>query len=572
VLNNKPNKNKLANKPLNKINPAEPDTIPKFVDEVKRPSIARAINQRYISENKKANKAYFINKTGSFPHNKSSQPHPYYEINMKETKHRFHKLFPPTTVWGYNGMIPGPTIEATKDKLTRVKWINNLPSKHLLPLDHTLHGSIDTPDVRSVVHLHGAHVDWKSDGHPEAWYTKNYKITGPTFTRKVHEYTNHQPGTTLWYHDHSMGLTRLNVYAGLAGFYLLRDTLEKRLKLPSGKYEIPLMIQDKSFNQNGSLFYLDAPPFPVSVHPSIVPGFFGNTIVVNGKVWPYLRVEPRKYRFRILNASNRRGYVLYLSNNQSFTQIGTDGGLLSTPVSLTSIELLPAERTDIIIDFSNFKGQEITLKNSGENINEHTSIVMQFKVDLPLSHKDTSQIPQELYPPMDLHEHMAHTVRNLTLSASTDSYGRPMLMLDNRMWHDPATEKPSLDSIEIWNFINLTANAHPIHIHLVQFKILERRPFNVQRYENEGVIEYTGPSEPPREYERGWKDTVKADGGMITKIIMHFKEHTGNYVWHCHFLEHEDHDMMRPIRIIEDSHSIQIPHIEEPHSMKNKDH
>lgn len=363
-----------------------------------------------------------------------------------------------------------------------------------------------------------------------------------------------------------MALTRLNVYAGLAGFYLLRDTLEKRLQLPSGAYEMPLMIQDKSFNEDGSIFYPDAPPFPVPVHPSITPGVVGNTILVNGKVWPYMRVEPRKYRFRVVNASNRRGYRLELSNNQSFIQIGTDGGLLSKRVDVASIGLLPAERLDLVIDFSQHKGEVISLMNTDDEFpDEHTNVIMQFRVDLKLKDCDSPDIPEELYPEMDLHEDHAHISRDLPLSFTLDQYGRPMLLLNDRMYHEPATEKPAVDSIETWNFINLTPFIHPIHVHLVQFKILERRPFNVERYQNEGVLEYTGDPIPPHEYERGWKDVVRTDGGMVTKIIMHWKEFTGNYIWHCHFLEHEDHDMMRPITVINDAHPVQTPHASEPH-------
>lgn len=530
-----------------RVNPSDPNTIPKFVDALQKPRVLQPTdNERYPEDS-------------------------YYRIIMKESRHRFHRDFPSTLIWGYNGISPGPTIEASKDKTTYVKYENRLPEKHFLPVDYTLHGTSDTPEVRSVVHLHGANVDWKSDGHPEAWYTQNYEKTGPTFRQQVHAYTNHQPGTTLWYHDHSMGLTRLNVYAGLAGFYLLRDSLEERLQLPKGRYEIPLMILDRSFNEDGSLFYPDAPPFPVPVHPSITPGVLGNTIVVNGKVWPHLKVEPRKYRFRMLNASNRRGYLLSLSDEHSFIQIGTDGGFLNKPAELSSVELLPSERTDIIIDFTGMEGKEITLQNSDtEFLDEHTAVVMQFRVELPLLGTDASEVPDELVPAMELHQHHAHIIRNLPLTISTDEYGRPMLMLNERMYHDPATEKPSLDSVEIWNFINATPIPHPIHVHLVQFKIIERRPFNVDRYDRDGVIEFTGPAEEPRDYERGWKDTVKADVGKVTKIIMHFKEHTGNYIWHCHFLEHEDHDMMRPIRIIKDAHPVQLPHAdEEEHSSED---
>lgn len=530
-----------------RINPADPNTIPKFVDPLKKPPTA-------------------------IPKPKTNYPAgSYYEINMIKAKHLFHKNFPLTEVWGYNGMVPGPTIEAKKDVTTYVKYLNKLPNKHFLPIDYSLHGVNNSPEVRTVVHLHGANVATASDGHPEAWYTNNYAATGPMFTREVHAYTNHQPGTTMWYHDHTMGLTRLNVAAGLAGFYLLRDVSEERLKLPKGDYEIPLLIQDRSFNEDGSIFYpteLD-PPFPLPVpdqlplpNPTITLGYVGNTIVVNGKLWPYLEVEPRKYRFRILNGSNRRSYTLRLSNDDVLYQIGTDGGFLAATTEISTVELTPAERIDVIIDFSNFAKQEILLLNDDEEFaDEHTKVIMKFKVTLPLKGVDTSKIPTLLEPSMDLHEHHAHTIRNLPLTNTLDRYGRIMLLLGDRMYHEPATEKPSLDSIEIWNLINTTPVFHPIHIHLVQFKIIERRPFDVNLYVNEGILEFTGEPEEPREYERGWKDTVKADIGKVTKIIMHWKEHTGDYMWHCHFLEHEDHDMMRPIRVINDAHPVQPPHI-----------
>ncbi len=508
-----------------KVDPSDPNTIPKFVDELPSPSELKPIS---ISEGIE-----------------------YYEVNMIENKHRFHKYFPYSIIWGYNGCYPGPTLRVFKDQAILIKWINNLPYRHFLPVDLTLHGAMDSPEVRTVVHVHGANVDPDSDGHPDAWFIKNYLLTGKTFKREIYKYTNHQPSATLWYHDHSLGSTRLNVYAGLAGFYIIHDMLEKRLDLPCKEYDIPLMIQDKSFNKDGSLFYPDAPAFPVPVKPSVVPAFLGNTIVVNGKVWPHLKVEPRKYRFRLLNASNTRAYTLSLSNGESFYQIGTDGGLLDKPMELKSLTLEPAERTDIIIDFSKLKGEIITLINADNNANMR--LIMEFRVILPLKDEDTSKIPETLHPMTMLEEHMAKKTRNLTLSASTDDYGRPMLLLNNHMWDDPATEKPSLDSIEIWNLINLTNFPHPIHVHLVQFQILDRTPFNVPLYLEKGEIEYTGAAEEPKEFEKGWKDTVRAEPGMVTRIIMHFKDHAGDFVWHCHILEHEDHDMMRPLKVVEDN-------------------
>lgn len=530
------------------INPSSPDTIPKFVDALKKPSVARP----------KLNNAY---PAGA-----------YYELTMKKARHRFHKNFPMTDVWGYNGEIPGPTIEAVKDQPTYVKYINRLPQKHFLPIDSSLHGVNNSAEVRTVVHLHGANVASASDGHPEAWYTQGYETTGPMFKQAVHAYTNHQPATTMWYHDHTMGLTRLNVVAGLAGFYLLRDAAEEKLNLPKGKYEIPLLIQDRSFNEDGSIFYpteLD-PPFPLPVpdqlplpDPTVTLGYVGNTIAVNGKLWPYLQVEPRKYRFRILNGSNRRSYTLRLSNGDVFHQIGTDGGLLAATENIESFELTPAERIDVIIDFSNYKNEEILLLNDDEEFSdEHTSVIMKFKVNPTLRGMDTTEIPTLMEPLTPIHEEHTNVIRNLPLTTTLDRYGRLMLLLGDKMYHDPVTEKPSFDSVEVWNFINTTAVFHPIHVHLVQFKILERRPFDVDLFVNEGILEFTGDPEPPRDFEKGWKDTVKADVGKVTKIIMHWKEHVGDYIWHCHFLEHEDHDMMRPIRIVKDVHVISGEHLE----------
>ncbi len=503
------------------VDPAKPDTIPKFVDELTIPPVLTP-------------KARDRNKS-------------FYEIEMKAAMHRFHSYFPRTFLWGYEGISPGPTITTMRDEAVVVKWVNKLPLRHFLPIDRTIHGTKDTPEVRTVVHLHGAAVDSDSDGHPDAWFTRGLRATGYKFTSNIYHYTNHQQAATLWYHDHAIGITRLNVYAGLAGFYIIRDRLEPRLNLPSGEYEIPLMIQDKSFNSDGSLFYPSQPPFPTPVNPSVVPAFLGNTIVVNGKVWPHFKVEPRKYRFRILNASNTRSYTLKLSNDQSFYQIGTDGGLMSHPVELKSLNLDPAERADIIIDFSKNYKESITLINDVQDPN--TSRVMEFRVMVPLKCKDTSEIPEDLYHVEPIMPEMATRSRFLTLDASTDRFGRPLLLLNNRMWHDPVTEKPRVDSIEIWNLVNLTAFPHPIHLHLVQFQILDRIPFDVAHYNATGKIKYTGDPIPPLANEKGWKDVVRATAGHVTRIISHFKQ-TGDYVWHCHILEHEDYDMMRPLQVV----------------------
>lgn len=515
--------------------PSDPNTITKFVDELPIPPVAKDMYEKYPDT---CDKNHYI-------------------ITMKEAYHKFHSDFPSTYIWGYDGLYPGPTIEAFKDVSTFVEWRNNLPDKHFLPFDYTLHGTQDDPEVKTVVHLHGAKVKWESDGYPEAWYTRNYEITGPKFSRREYEYTNHQPGATMWYHDHAMGETRLNVYAGLAGFYILRDSLEKRLNLPKGDYEIPILIQDKSFNANGSLFYPDTPPFPVPVHPSITPGFFGNTIVVNGKVWPYLEVEPRKYRFRILNGSNRRQYTLSFSNNAPFIQIGTDGGFIDAPITLSSFSLDPSERVDVIVDFSNLKNETFTLINSDDAADENTNVIMQFRVTKNLKCEDTSEIPETLRHVPALKEEDARVTRTISITPSTDHFGRPMLMLDNKMWSDPVSEMPVLDTIEVWNIVNAIPVPHPIHLHLIQFKLINRTPFDLDEFNDTGKIVFTGEPEEPKDYERGFKDTIHCPPGMVTKFIVHFTGFPGEYVWHCHFLEHEDHDMMRPMKVLDNSYQTQ---------------
>lgn len=510
------------------VDPSKPETIPKFVDSLPIPTVAKPVHD------------YCQGKEGES----------YYHISMWESTHKFHKFFPPTIIWGYNGLYPGPTIEVMKDRPVKVKWENKLPSTHILPVDHTLHGTMDTPDVRTVVHLHGANVAADSDGHPEAWFTNNNEFIGPKYEREIYEYTNHQAGATLWYHDHAIGITRLNVYSGLAGLYIIRDFMEKRLNLPSGPYEIPLLIQDKTFNADGSLFYPNNATPPVSNPIPSTPSFFlGNTIVVNGKLWPYLEVEPRKYRFRIVNGSNLRGYNLKLSNGEIFHQLGTDLGFMHHPAHIESFLMEPGERVDVIIDFSKYKGQEILLQNFAQGPpNPGMDVIMKFMVTNELKYPDTSTIPHELMPMHKLDPKMAIRQRTMHLDETTDHYGRVVHLLNNRMWSDPATEKPKLDTIEIWNIANHFQFPHPVHLHLVHFEVLGRKPFSEADFDKNGDYKLDiSTLEPPLPYENGPKDVVRTDPGQITTIMMHFREHTGDYVWHCHILEHEDYDMMRPL-------------------------
>lgn len=496
----------------------------------------------------------------------------YYEIAMKEFYHTFHKDLKPTKIWGYDGQFPGPVINVNQGECAHVKWMNQLPEKHLLPIDRTLHGSSEhMPDVRTVVHLHGAEVEPESDGYPEAWFTNDYKFVGPVFDSPVYKYNNNQRATALWYHDHAVGITRLNVYAGLLGMYIIRSEEERKLNLPSGAYELPLIIADRGFNEDGSLFYPDTPAFTPGEpepgeelpQPSVTPGETFENITVNGKIWPFLKVEQRKYRFRILNASNERFYRLNLSNNQEFIQIGSDGGLLEKPVSLTALTIAPSERMDVIIDFSKLKpGTEIILTNTasspfdfpppiGTPPNPDTDgLVMQFKV-IERTGDDTSKIPSILSNIPKLVECDADRTRDITLDAKIDIFGRFKFLLNNKGFMERIDVKPKLNDTEIWRIINSAGATHPIHIHLIQFQILDRIPFDTQSYTANGLLQFTGPPQPPLANERGWKDTVQSPPGFVTRVIMRFGPFTGRYVFHCHILEHEDYDMMRPFEVVE---------------------
>lgn len=505
---------------------------------------------------------------------------PRFQVTMQSFKQKLHRDLPPTLLWGYNGLYPGPTFEARRDSPIAVRWMNDLPSRHLFPIDQTLHGDdAGQPIVRTVVHLHGAKVLPESDGYPEAWFTKSFAKTGPFFENKTYHYPNDQPATTLWYHDHALGTTRLNVYAGLAGFYLLRDRVEDDLNLPSGDFEIPLLLQDRSFHQNGSLLYpvVDTGGDPdTRVPPVWIPEFFGDTVLVNGKVWPYLEVESRKYRFRILNGSNARFYHLTLGESTSagtplgrpgpvFNQIGSDGGFLLAPVPQSDLTISPAERFDVIVDFSGAYGKFFLLSNDakapfpdGDDI--VPTNVMLFKVTKRLHGRDGSSVPRLLVPVPPLNPQASVRTRDLVLSEldSADPFGNPIIALINAPWADPVTEDPKAGSVEIWRIINTTEDAHPIHVHLVQFQILDRQPFDTSQYPDRLV--FTGPRVPPPDNERpAFKDTVKSFPGQVTRIIARFDLPRGThaqhgqrfrYVFHCHILEHEDNDMMRPYDVV----------------------
>ncbi|HEY2422241.1 MAG TPA: multicopper oxidase [Neobacillus sp.] len=489
-----------------------------------------------------------------------SRGNSYYDVKMKEAKQVLHSELPETVIWGFEGIYPGPTIEAEMGEKVVINWKNDLPSRHLFAIDHTVHGAEkDVPDVRTVVHLHGGRTKPASDGYPDAWFTKGFSQVGSFFQRKLYEYHNRQSSRALWYHDHAIGITRLNIYAGLAGFYFIRDAHERSLNLPTGQYEIPLLIQDRSFHEDGSLSYPVQPKDTnTAIKPSIIESFFGDVIVVNGKVWPYLEVEPRKYRFRLLNAANARFFRLSLDNGQYIYQIGTDSGFLEQPIAVKSLLLAPAERVDVIIDFSQHSGTLIHLKNNapahfptGDSVDpDTTGVVMQFRIRKPKLSIDPSVIPSYLRPITWLNPSTAQKQRFLELSEEKDQFGRPLFLLDKKKWDDPVTENPVVGTTEVWSFVNTNSDDHPIHIHLVQFQLLERRPFDVHYYQKTKKIKYTGLPLLAEPAERGWKDTIRCPPGHVTSIIIPFFPYTGQYVWHCHMLEHEDYEMMRPFRVV----------------------
>jgi spore coat protein A, manganese oxidase len=481
----------------------------------------------------------------------------------------------PTTVWGYGGSYPGPTILARKNTPVNIEWKNELrsggtPLPHLLPIDTSIHwadpqhshGAGYSGPVPIVTHLHGGHTASSSDGHPDAWFTPGAAYTGRLY-QQVYQYDHSQDAATLWYHDHAIGITRLNVYAGLAGFYLLRDQEELDAiaanALPSGPYEIGLAIQDRMFTENGQLFYPSEPEEYGQPSPSVLPEFFGDFILVNGVTWPVLDVEPRLYRFRLLNGSDSRFYRLFLSSGQAFLQIGGDSGFLPAPVWMNQLTLGPGERADVILDFRGRTGQSIVMRNvarspfpKGDVADPRTTgQIMMFRVSVPLGSTPIATLNGIGRPVTPLTA--TANPRRLLLFEGMDSYGRLKPALGTLSgafdFTDPATEMPALNSVEVWDIFNTTEDAHPIHVHLVQYQVLSRQGFRATQNSATGAlsnIQLLGQPKPPEPNESGWKDTAIMYPGEVTRIIAKF-DRPGEYVWHCHILSHEDHEMMRPL-------------------------
>ncbi|HXJ21998.1 MAG TPA: multicopper oxidase domain-containing protein [Polyangia bacterium] len=452
---------------------------------------------------------------------------------MTEAAVKVHRDVPLTRAWTYDASFPGPTIEARNGHPILIEWMNALPQRHFLPIDHTLCGAgADKPEVRAIVHVHGGKVPPESDGYPEDWITPGKSLT--------YLYPNAQDAATLWYHDHAMGIERLNQYAGLMGVYLMRDDHEAALGLPGGAHELPLVLCDRWFGQDGQLRY-SASEDPAAPWVSEI---FCDAHLVNGKLFPYLDVEPRRYRLRVVNGSNSRFYYLSFDPGVVAHQIGSDQGLLSAPLELATLTLAPAERADVVVDFSDAAGKNVLLKSQSFQL-------MQFRVGRGRPAREPA-LPRKLRDIPRPRPEAAVTTRTLALNEYHDAGRHRMLMLLNgKRWHDPVTERPRLGTAEVWNLMNLTEDTHPIHLHLVRFRILDRQAFDADEFKTSGKLVLQGKPIPPTPDEAGWKDTVRAEASMMTRILIQFDGYAGRYVWHCHVLEHAANEMMRPFEVVE---------------------
>ncbi|MGE5227517.1 MAG: multicopper oxidase domain-containing protein [Planctomycetaceae bacterium] len=580
-----------------------------------------------------------------------------------------------TTVWSYGSVAhpetfnyPAFTVEARVGRPVQVTWHNQLVEDgrylpHLLTVDPTIHwanppggasGRDSTPTFAStpppytgpvplVTHLHGAAgVGDESDGYAEAWslpadagVPSGYARHG-TWYRFFRDkwielygtpgndtwpqdgfaavYPNEQRAATLWYHDHALGMTRLNVYAGPAGFYLLRggsgdaarDERDGSLAVLPGPAprlgdppgltyrEIPIVIQDRSFDADGSLFYprsreffgdVDKDEFEpdTDVPPYWNPEFFGNTMVVNGKTWPRLRVERRRYRFRLLNGCDSRFLVLRFDDPGVHAwQIGNEGGFLREVVRLNAYDpdhegratilLGPAERADVIVEFAG-ASSHVVLTNIGPDQPFNGSLdpairadpgtsgqVMRFDVAAGAVREDSTppwflRLPWAAGLPapdrrrkVAIAEAASEFFEDAPVAGLLGTVGSDGLVR-TRMWDDAITEDPKVDAVEVWEIFNTTVDAHPIHIHETLFKVVNRQRL---RLTAEGdvaqPVRTVGSPHDPRPWESGYKDTVIAYPGQVTRVKLRFPR-PGNYVWHCHIVSHEDNEMMRPYRI-----------------------
>jgi spore coat protein A len=505
-----------------------------------------------------------------------------YAFTQGELSRRLHPQLPKETpFWAYDdgsglggqkgsfGMI----LVAKAGTPLTVTYTNNLPTTYpaWIPVDTRLTPN-NSATVRVMTHLHGGFVNAASDGNPSV--SPNGFVTGETQTVTYPNQQPQQPASLLWFHDHGLGLTRLNVFAGLAAAYLLRDQYDTGAAdnangLPSGPYEIPMVIQDRMFNLTTGEFL-----YPKSVIPGVtwIGEYFGDTMLVNGLVWPFLNVEPRLYRFRILNGCNARILNLNMAG-ASMWQIGAEGGMWDIPVPVKRVVLAPAERADLLVDFGPVAGQTIVMSNTNPPKPIATpapslSQVMQFRVTAGTRVKPA--LPTTLIggvkPTLDQQNPVR--TRYITLNEIAPETANWYLNLNGLHFEAASEENPTVGTVEDWVYVNLTADTHPMHTHLVTFQVMDRTPFNVDAYlaaataagKNgpNGVAGgfdptpyVTGPAVPADPTERGFKDTVMAHPAYLTRIRVKFDLPSGvtapqSYVYHCHIVEHEDNDMMRP--------------------------
>lgn len=518
---------------------------------------------------------------------------------------------------GYARGPIGPSILALPGQTLRIKWINNITGPHLFTVDPSIaHRVIDSGlnpqnEVPIVPHAHGIEVQSTSDGHPEAWFTGKGK-QGETYSTDqkteanaaVFTYPNEMPAGTGMYHDHTLGMTRLNVLAGLAGLFIIRDPTE--VKYPSGKYEIALALQDRQFLKDGKI-YLDDNGINEDVHPNWNPEYFGDVIVVNGKAWPQLDVARGTYRFRIADVANARFFDMSLSTTPllpaadgpnptpnkatgrvatgkriNFTVIGTEGGFLAQPVSVDRLLIAPGERYDILIDFSQWPaGSNLYLLNSanapfpmGDPVTmDGTAQLVRFKVTsekgLPMPSFVKSALTRAVSAPFPTYTNPVKR-RILVLTESMGKNGPIGMFLNGMMYRGDVTEDPKVGTVEDWLLVNPTADAHPIHIHLVQHEVIERRVLDAERYvkdwfalnnvtmaplamdakakELDPELYYKEEGQGPFPYEKGYKDTTVVWPGQVTTLRLRFaaRDKAGfpfdatkgpGYMWHCHVLD-----------------------------------
>lgn len=501
----------------------------------------------------------------------------HYAFTQTEIARQLHPQLPPTPLWAYDdgsGLAGqagsfGMAVVAQSGTPIEISFTHDLPATYpsWLPVD-----TRETPlgtQVRLMTHLHGGFVAADSDGNP--WVTPNGFGPGETQTVFYGNQLPEMPASLLWFHDHGLGTTRLNVLAGLAAAYILRDEFDTGLEpnpigIPGGAYEIPLVIQDRMFNEDGTFLY------PVSdIEGSVWIGeYFGDVMLVNGKVWPFLDVEPRLYRFRILNGCNARILNLDIPGTRMW-QIGAEGGLWDVPVPVSRLVLAPAERADVLVDFSRLAGAMLPIKNLNPPKPVATPAppltqVMQIRVGRTVTQTGPTSIPAVLPGrAADLQGPVAAT-RFITLNEIGAETAHWVLLLNAADFEETPTETPRVGTTEDWVYINLTGDTHPMHTHLVTVQVVGRTPFDVAAYLETYGGQYgvpggidptpfaTGPMEPPEPTERGFKDTVKVNPGYFTTVRAKYDLPEGvtapqTYVYHCHILEHEDNDMMRPFTV-----------------------